>query len=153
MSEQGASDTTVRVEEAAPVVAPPGGSVARELLGGLVAAAIALAGFLPPLVHFVTGPLGPFIGAFVVAQRVRPGARGCAIIGATLGAAFAGVGAALAAALGGLGSGSPPEWFPAGDLLGAILGGVAAYTAGLGVAGATFGARFAAQREGASGAA
>jgi hypothetical protein len=125
----------------------PEASVTRELLGGGVAAAIAIAGFLPPLVHFVTGPLGPFIGAFVVAQRVKPGVRGCAIIALTLGAVFASVGAAVATAFGGFGSSSPPDWLPAREVLGAILGGVAAYAVVLGGAGAAFGTRFGAQRE------
>jgi len=153
MTEQDVTDATVGTAQVPTVTPTHDESVTRELLGGLVAAAIALAGFLPPLVHLVTGPFGPFIGAFVVAQRVKPGARGVAIIALTLGAAFFGVGAAAAAAMGGFGSGSKPDWFPASDVLGGILGGVAAYATVLGAAGAAFGARFGAQREAKSGSA
>jgi hypothetical protein len=122
------------------------GSVARELLGGVVATGIALACLLPPMVHFLTGPLGPFIGAFVVARRLEPRARGRAIIAVTLGASFAGVGAAVAAAIGGLESGAAPDWFPSRDVLGAILAGMAVYATSLGAAGAVFAERFGAQR-------
>jgi hypothetical protein len=118
-------------------------SIARQALGGAIAMGIALACVLPPLVHIVTGPLGPCIGAFVVAQRLKPDARGCAVIAATLGLGFGVLGAAAAAAIVGFaGPSGPPDWFPDGASIGLILGGVMAYAAALGAAGAAFGARW-----------
>jgi hypothetical protein len=115
----------------------------RQVLGGGIAAAIALACFLPPLVHFVTGPLGPLLGAFIVAQRLRPDARGCLVIAATLGLAFAVLGAAGATAVVAFaGPSGPPDWFPDTSALALILAGVAAYAAALGGAGAALGARW-----------
>jgi hypothetical protein len=125
------------------MVEPQPSSLARELLAGLVAAAIALAGFLPPLVHFVTGPFGPLIGGFIVAQRVKPGARGCAIIALTIGVALAAVGGLVAFAIVAGSDGKPPDWFPAPDSIALILAGVALYASLLGAAGAAFGARHA----------
>lgn len=123
--------------------APADKSLVRQVLGGLIAAAIALAGFLPPLLHFVTGPLGPLLGAFLVAQRLKPDARGCVVIGLTLGAALAAIGAgATAAIVGFAGPSGPPEWFPQTGALAAILAVVAAYAATLGTAGAWLGARW-----------
>jgi len=108
----------------------------------MLAAAIALICVLPPLLHIVTGPLGPFIGGFVVGHHLKPEARGRAIIGATLGICLAGLGAAAAAAVANLsGPKGPPDWFPSTDQLGAVLGLVGVYAAALGAAGAAFGAR------------
>jgi hypothetical protein len=119
-------------------------SLARELLAGLVAAAIALGCFLPPLVHFISGPLGPAIAGFIVAQRVKPGTRGIAVIAGTLGVTLAGLLALVATAIVKLSdSGKPPDWFPATDQLALILAGVAVYAAALGAIGTAFGARHA----------
>jgi hypothetical protein len=120
-----------------------GGTLARQALGGAIATAIALACVLPPLVHIVTGPLGPFIGAFVVAQRLEPDPRGCAVIAATLGLSFGLLGAAAAALVAGLsGPSGPPDWFPDTATVALIVGGMAAYAAALGGAGAAVGARW-----------
>ena len=118
-------------------------SIGRELLGGVVGAGVALVCFLPPLIHFVSGPFGPAIGGFVAAQWIRPGNRGRAVIAITLGATLAGLGGVVAFAI--VRSGAP-SWFPSTDALGAILGGVAAYSAMLGAIGASFGVRFADRR-------
>jgi hypothetical protein len=111
-------------------------TIGRELLFGVLGVAIALACVLPPLVHLVTGPLGPFIGGFIAANQVKPAARGHAIIACTIGAGLAGLGAVAATAVLVLGD-PPPSWFPAQDTLALILGGVFVYgtaLAGVGVA-------------------
>lgn len=124
-----------------PATAPPT-SIARELIGGMLAAAIALVCFLPPLLHLVTGPLGPFIGGFVVGQHLKPEGRGRAIIAVTLGVCLAGLGAAAASVVASVsGPKGPPDWFPSADQLGAVLGVVGLYGAALGAAGAAVGAR------------
>ena len=41
------------------------------LKGALIGIGITLVGMLPPILHFVTGPLGPFIGGFVGGSSVR----------------------------------------------------------------------------------
>jgi hypothetical protein len=141
MAQEQALTAAEGTREAAPAEAE---SLVRELLAGLVAAAIALACFLPPLVHFISGPLGPAIAGFIVAQRVKPGARGVAVIAGTLGLTLAGFFAIIATAIVELSdSGKPPDWFPATDQLALILAGVAVYAAALGAIGTAFGARHA----------
>ena len=63
-------------------------SVASEFGSGLLGAGIALGCVVPPILHLITGPLGPFIGGFVAANRVRPSARAVAIIAVTVGFAL-----------------------------------------------------------------
>ena len=41
------------------------------LKGALIGIGITLVGMLPPILHFVTGPLGPFIGGFVGGSSVQ----------------------------------------------------------------------------------
>ena len=41
------------------------------LKGAFIGLGIALLGFLPPILHFVTGPLGPLIGGFVGGSKAR----------------------------------------------------------------------------------
>jgi hypothetical protein len=119
----------------------PDSSLLRPLAGGVVAALIALACILPPLVHIATGPLGPAIGGFVVAQRVRPDSRGIALLAGSLGLTLAGLfGGGMALAVRHLGQ-ARPDWFPSPDLLGAIAGGVWLYGTALGALGASLGAR------------
>jgi hypothetical protein len=115
---------------------PRASTIGRELLFGVLGVLIALACVLPPLVHLVTGPLGPFIGGFIAANQVKPGPRGRAIIACTIGAGLAGLGAAAASAVLVL-SDPVPSWFPSKDIVGLILGGVFAYgtaLAGIGTA-------------------
>ena len=113
---------------------PSGSHVGRELLAGSLGLGIALACLMPPLVHLVTGPLGPFIGAFVVSKQFKPGARGRAIIAATIGLGLAAI-AGIAALVVLTWSDSPPSWFPSSSMLGMIVGGVGLYGALLGGAG------------------
>lgn len=110
-------------------------SPVREVLGGLLGAAIAMACVLPPLIHLITGPLGPLIGGFFAANMVKPGQRGRAVIAVTIGCGFVGAIVGAIAIIKSFTSEGLPSWFPSGDLLGAILVGVFAYGAGLGFAG------------------
>lgn len=116
-------------------------SIGREVIGGLIAAAIALGCVLPPLLHLLTGPLGPLIGGAVVGHHLRPGARGRVVIGLTSGAALAGLGAAVIAAISASGADGLPDWFPSMDSIGVVLGGIFVYATALGAAGSALGAR------------
>jgi hypothetical protein len=114
---------------------PRASTIGRELLFGLLGVVIALACLLPPLVHLVTGPLGPFIGGFIAANQVKPGPRGHAIIAGTIGVGLTGLGVAAVSAVIVFG-GPAPSWFPSQDALGLILGGAFVYgtvLAGVGV--------------------
>ena len=116
-------------------------TVARELLAGLIGIPVALVCVLPPLLHLVTGPLGPFIGGFVVARHIRPGTRGRAIIAGIMGSGLAGIGATAAFAIRAYGGKEgAPSWFPGADTIGLILAGVWLYATALSAAGATVGA-------------
>lgn len=127
--------------EAVPVPATSGETtIARELLAGVIGTAVALACVLPPLVHLVSGPLGPLIGGAVAARWLGPSERGRLVIAGTIGACLAGIGAAVAGAI--VTFGGAPSWFPPAETLALILMGVAAYGAGLGAIGATLGARW-----------
>jgi hypothetical protein len=115
---------------------PPEPSVTRELLFGALGGGIALGCLLPPLAHFVTGPLGPFIGGFIAANQVDPQTRGRGIIAATIGVTLAGLSALVALAIANFSEGEyPPSWFPDMDTLGLIVLGIWAYGTALGAAG------------------
>jgi hypothetical protein len=114
-------------------------TVARELLAGVVGAGVALVCLMPPLVHILTGPLGPAIGGFVAARWVKPGDRGRAVIALTVGATLAGLVGAVAFAI--IRAEGAPSWFPSVAALGGILVGVAVYGAGLGAVGVSLGMR------------
>jgi hypothetical protein len=120
----------------APPPEPAESTLGRELLGGLLGVAVALGCVLPPLVHLVSGPLGPFIGGFVASNFVKPGMRGRAVIGVTIGSGLAALGAAIATAIISFGGSSAPSWFPSKDTIGLILVGVWVYGSALGTAGA-----------------
>jgi len=70
--------------------AVPSSTVGAEIGSGLLGAGIALGCLLPPLLHLITGPLGPLFGGFVAANRVRPGPRSVAIIAVTVGTVISG---------------------------------------------------------------
>jgi hypothetical protein len=119
-------------------------SLGTEILSGLLGAGVAIACILPPLLHLITGPLGPFIGGFVAANRAKPGARGRIVIAVTIGTAVAsliGVGALVLTGL--AGKSQLPSWFPASNTLAAILGGVWIYATALGAGGAAVSNAFA----------
>src|SRR3712207_5413543 len=65
-------------------------SATRIAKGAALAAAISLACLLPPLVHFVTGPLGPAIGGYFSGSRLRLNPSEAALVG-LLFAVFVGV--------------------------------------------------------------
>lgn len=94
-------------------LAPPS-SIGRELVSGIIGAGVSLACILPPLLHLVTGPLGPLIGGFVAANRVRLGPRAQLIVAFTIATAlsgFVGTGLTVAASL--AAPNELPDWFPA----------------------------------------
>jgi hypothetical protein len=107
-------------------------TVAGEVVAGVVGAGVAAVCVMPPILHFITGPLGPFIGGFVAASQARPGGRGRVVIPFTIAtglSSFIGVAAKVVLAVA-----SPsdlPEWFPAPSTLLAILAGVWLYAAAL----------------------
>jgi hypothetical protein len=117
---------------------PDTSTLGSELLAGMLGAGVALACVLPPILHFVTGPLGPLIGGFVAASRSKPGPRGQAIIAFTVGSGLAGLVATAATVLVSLaGRSQLPSWFPSQATLSAILAGVWLYgvaLAGVGTA-------------------
>ena len=126
----GATDTTA-------ASATEGSSIGGEVLSGLLGAGIALACIVPPVIHLVAGPVGPFLGGFVAANRGKPGARGRVIIALTIGCAVAGLLAIAARVFVGLaGKNELPTWFPSSGTLAAILAGVWVYATALGAAGA-----------------
>lgn len=123
--------------------APKASSVPREIGFGVVGGVVAVACFLPPLLHFVTGPLGPLIGGFLAAQQVKPAARGRVIIVACVGLVLAGIATAGALAISAFaGSGGPPDWFPKPDALALILAGVWLYASALAAVGVAASAMF-----------
>jgi len=120
----------------------PNSSIAREIVAGLAAAAIALVCLLPPLLHLVTGPLGPVIGGAVAGYHLRPAARGRIVVAVTLGLSLAAlIGGVVLVVFGALESEHKPDWLPPLDSIGLILSGVFAYATALGFAGVALGAR------------
>jgi hypothetical protein len=140
-AQAGASKSALRESTEMNASALRESTVGRELVAGVIAAAIALGCVLPPLVHFVTGPLGPAIGGYVVAHHVKPGARGRVIIAAVLGLCLAAIGAGAATAVLAFGGDKRPDWFPSREQIGLVLLGVFVYAGALGAVGATLGAR------------
>jgi len=95
-------------------VPPVPSSVTSEIVGGLIGAGVAAACLLPPIAHLVTGPLGPFIGGFVAANRAGKGVRSRIVVAATLATVLAGfVGAAVLGVSSVASRSELPEWFPA----------------------------------------
>jgi hypothetical protein len=91
----------------------PASSIGREFVSGLIGAGVSLACILPPLLHIVTGPLGPFIGGFVAANRVQPRPRAQLIVAFTVATALSGfVGSALGVAASLAAPSELPDWFP-----------------------------------------
>jgi hypothetical protein len=103
-------------------------SLGREIVSGLVGLGVTMCCVIPPVVHLITGPLGPLLGGFVAANRANPGARGRIIIAGIIGTGVAGlifVGSKVFVAA--VGRTELPDWFPSGGTLGAILAGVWVY--------------------------
>lgn len=57
----------------------------KYVVSGVLGFAISLGCILPPLIHFVTGPLGPFIGGFVGGMKAKAKLEGAVIIGLVMG--------------------------------------------------------------------
>lgn len=88
--------------------------IVSELFAGLIGAGVAVGCVLPPILHLVTGPLGPLIGGFVAANKVRPGVRAQLIVAVTVATALSSlIGAALSIAAHVASANELPDWFPA----------------------------------------
>jgi hypothetical protein len=110
----------------------------REILAGVIAGGVSLACFLPPILHFLTGPLGPLIGGFIAAKQVTPSGRARIVIAGVAGSCIGALAATAVAIIGGL-QGPRPDWLPGTDTLVLIVLGVAIYTMGLSAVGAALG--------------
>ncbi|HEX3597182.1 MAG TPA: hypothetical protein VHU80_18870 [Polyangiaceae bacterium] len=111
-------------------------TIGGEIVSGLLGVGIAVGCVLPPLVHLVTGPLGPFIGGFVAANRSHPSSRGRIIIAGMIGVGLAGIIAIAARVFVGLvGHGELPKWFPSSGTQLVIIGGAWVYGTAMGAAG------------------
>lgn len=111
---------------------------ASELVAGLIGAGVALGCVLPPILHLVTGPLGPFIGGFVAANRAGEGARARAVVALTVATGLAGfVTGLLSIARTVAAANELPDWFPSTPARIAVVGTVVwAYAALLATIGA-----------------
>lgn len=58
------------------------------ILGAFIAFAVSVVCLLPPGIHFVSGPIGPFIGGYVVGNRFRLTTPEAALVGAVMGFAL-----------------------------------------------------------------
>jgi hypothetical protein len=140
--------------------APPPSGLPSELLAGLLGVAIATGCLIPPIVHFVSGPLGPAIGGFLAGQRVRPGPRSVVVVATVIGLGMgvaAGAGVFLLGAFsapaspmeGGTGGGRL-ESLRSGSMPLVVAGGAGTYGLLLGALGAGLGAAFQSRASGQS---
>ncbi len=126
-------------------------TLGEEMLAGVVGAAIAVGCIAPPIVHLVTGPLGPFIGGFVAANRVKASPRASAIIAVCIGTGASGLIATAAhLAVVFVGRSELPTWFPSPQTVVAIVAGAFLYATALGAVGATVRASLAQKKENAA---
>lgn len=58
---------------------------ANAIKGAIIAGIISLLCLAPPIVHFVTGPLGPAIGGYISGSRLKLSAGQAAFVGLILG--------------------------------------------------------------------
>ncbi|MBL4716699.1 MAG: hypothetical protein COC01_04105 [Bacteroidetes bacterium] len=63
----------------------------RYIISGIIGMTVSLVCILPPIIHFVTGPLAPFIGGIVGGLRVKSNKKGAVVIGLTIGILLSGV--------------------------------------------------------------
>ncbi|MFN8534236.1 MAG: hypothetical protein U0556_11905 [Dehalococcoidia bacterium] len=59
------------------------------LVAGLIGIAVCVVCLLPPIIHFITGPLGPFIGGAVGGGKITAGPRAAIGVGLTMGIGLA----------------------------------------------------------------
>jgi len=57
----------------------------KYILSGLIGFGICICCLLPPILHFITGPLGPLIGGFVAGTRTHANKKGAVVIGLMIG--------------------------------------------------------------------
>lgn len=96
-------------------------SIGSEIFAGIIGAGVSLGCLLPPILHLVTGPLGPAIGGFVAANKVRQSARAQLIVAVTIAMALASfVGGVVSLAAHVAAANELPDWFP--TTTGKILG-------------------------------
>ena len=112
-------------------------SFGRELASGLIGAVVSVCCIFPPILHLVTGPLGPFIGGFVAANRVKPTRRARIVVALTIATVLSAfIGSALTIAASIATKDELPDWFPTTApriaVLGAIVWAYAGTLAGLG---------------------
>ncbi|HEV8637399.1 MAG TPA: hypothetical protein VG370_24530 [Chloroflexota bacterium] len=113
-------------------------TIERALLGGLVGAGVAVLCLIPPVVHFISGPLGPLIGGAIGGARSRATGLNALVVGLTIGVLLA----VIVPALGMLLEAILPVRFPE-EALFVVGAGVFVYSTLLGWLGALIGAWFA----------
>jgi hypothetical protein len=108
------------------------------MFDALIGAAVAIACLVPPVVHFISGPLGPLIGGAIAGGRSRASGLSALVIGLTIGLLLAVAVPVLALLLEAI----LPVRFPQDALL--VVGGIVfVYSTLLGWVGALIGAWFA----------
>lgn len=110
----------------------------RTILAALLGVGVMLFCFVPPVIHFVTGPLSPLIGGLAGVTILKVERKYAMLMGFLMGL-FALLPIALALIVGHVLANLP--W----QLQGVIAVVVFTYTIGMGIAGATFGSHKAAQ--------
>ena len=105
------------------------------LTNGLLGAAIAFLCILPPVVHFVSGPLGPAIGGMVAGYRTRATGAVIPVVGLTVGVGMALGVAVLGGVLGALlpmelSGGAVAIFAVVAFLYGTLLGAIGAWAGG-----------------------
>jgi len=111
--------------------------VGHGVLAGLMGLGVCVLCILPPLLHWVSGPLGPLIGGFAAGAKIKARGVEAGIIGVTMGlglGAVVGTIVFVASSFSGGGRISPP-------LIAAAGGAVLVYASALGSFGAWFAGR------------
>jgi hypothetical protein len=113
------------------------------LAGTAIGVGISMGCLLIPIVHFVSGPLGPAIGGFVGGSKCQARGGGVLAVGLGIGVGVAVVAAVIALIVTELAAGSSDMVAKLEDrtLLWSIVGGIAVYATGLGSFGAWLGGR------------
>jgi hypothetical protein len=111
--------------------------VGKGIVAGLIGLGVCVLCLLPPIFHFVTGPLGPLIGGFAAGARIKARGWEASIIGMTIGFGIGLVASMIVVVAGSLGSVSrvPPA------LIVAVGGGAFLYASSLAWFGAWFAGR------------
>ena len=109
----------------------------QAVVAGLLGVGVAFLCFVPPILHFITGPLAPGIGGFVAGPRTGASGDEIWIIGATIGLGLAVLLGIAAFVISAVVSGGRP--LP--GLSAAVSGGALVYGTLLGTLGASFGGR------------